>query len=40
MAIHQHIAFQQLERLLAVNSKDTRVTLNGQNETDDDEDTV
>ena len=36
--IHQHITFQQLKRPLVVNSKDMRVTLDGQSKIDDDED--
>ena len=37
MATHQHIAFLQLKRPLVVNSNDTRVTLHGQREIDDDD---
>ena len=41
MATHKHSAFQQMKRPLAVNSMDTRVTLDGQRETiDDDEDVI
>ena len=40
MATYQHIAVQQLKRPLTVNSKDTRVTLDGQSKIDYDENVI